>query len=65
LAALENEAGVDDVLRLMIEQGAEISDQEVERRFRSNQLPPAVTEVHVEELDLKRYDELLEEVASC
>jgi hypothetical protein len=49
----------------MIEQGAEISDQEVERRFRSNQLPPAVTEVHVEELDLKRYDELLEEVASC
>ena len=65
LAARENEAGVDDVLRLMIEQGAEISDQEVERRFRTNQLPPAVTEVHVEELDLKRYDELLEEVASC
>jgi len=65
LSAHESEVGVDDVLRTLIDQGIEISDELVEKRVLSNEPIPSATEIHISSVDLTCYDQLLQEVAPC
>lgn len=60
LAARESEVIVNDSLRFLINCGGEISFAVVEKMVKSQQQPPAITEVNVEEIDLTMYDQLLE-----
>ncbi len=65
LAARENEAAVDDTLRMLIDQNMTITLEQVETLVQSNDSVPTATEIHIEDVDLNCYDELLPEVATC
>jgi hypothetical protein len=67
LAARESETAVDDVLRKLIDQEQPIAYQAVEALVRSEQQPPATTQVTIPEVNLADYDALLvdREVAVC
>jgi len=60
LAAKDNEALVNESLRFLINQGSEIHFEIVEAMVKSQLEPPAVTDVKVEQVDLRIYDQLLE-----
>ncbi len=64
LAARENEAAVDDVLRMMIDKNKSISYEQVEAFVRSSQPVPEATKIRIPAVDLSCYDQLLEEVTS-
>jgi transposase len=65
LAAHESEAGVEDALRALIDQGIEISDERVKKLVLSKEPIPTGTEIHVSPVDLSCYDQLLQEVVLC
>jgi hypothetical protein len=60
LAAKDGESMVNDILRYLINQGPELSFTTVEQMVKSQQKPPAVTDVNVDEPDLTMYDQLLD-----
>jgi hypothetical protein len=60
LAAQENETAVNESLRTLLHQGRPISFETVEAWVRSDQEPPELTDVAVEEVDLQVYDRLLD-----
>ncbi len=60
LAAKDNEALLNESLRFLINQGNEIHFEIVEAMVKSQLEPPAVTDVKVEQVDLRIYDQLLE-----
>ena len=62
LAARENETAVNQALRILIDQGRQVSFETVEALVRSAQQPPAITDVHIPAVDLQTYDQLLEGV---
>jgi len=64
MAARESESGVDEALRILIENDMRIGDEQVKALVNSKQHKPAVTEVHIPDVDLSAYDELLQEVCS-
>jgi hypothetical protein len=64
LAARESETAVDDILRMMIDKNMSICDEQVEALVRSSQPVAAATKVRIPAVDLRCYDQLLEEVTS-
>ena len=64
LAARVSESGVDDALRILIENNMEIDHQQVKAVMQSSEHKPAAIEVHIPDVDLSAYDELLQEVCS-
>jgi hypothetical protein len=64
LAARISESAVDKALHLLIDSGASITDQRVADMVTCDVAPPAVTQVHIDAVDLSCYDQLLEQVAS-
>jgi hypothetical protein len=60
LAAKDNETLVNESLRFLINQGNEIRFEIVQTMVKSQLEPPAVTDVEVEQVDLRIYDQLLE-----
>jgi len=60
LAAKKSETLVNESLRFLVQRGDEIDSKTVEAMVESDLRPPAVTDVHVEQVDLSIYDELLE-----
>ena len=60
LAAKNSETLVNESLRFLVRQGDVIDYKIVEAMVESGLQPPAVTDVHVEQVDLSIYDELLE-----
>jgi hypothetical protein len=59
LAAQETETGVDDALRILIQDGGSISSVAVEEIIRSGQRPAPATEITIAAVDLSHYDSLL------
>ena len=64
LAAKEDESLVNEALRVLINQDEMISFETVEALVNSKQEPPEPTQVHIEPVDLNRYD-LLFETPEC
>lgn len=62
LAAMENEAAVDDALRHLIDKEELITAGRVTAILRSGQQPEAVTDVFIRTVALAGYDQLLQEV---
>jgi len=62
LAATENETGVDDALRWLIDQDQPLCFDAVEAILLTNQSIPEATEVEIAAVDLSLYDTLLEVV---
>lgn len=60
LAAQESETLVNETLRFFISQAAPIDVGVVEERVKARLRPPAVTEIEIEPVDLRIYDQLLE-----
>jgi hypothetical protein len=60
LAAKESETLVNESLRFLVRQGDKIDSKIVEAMVESGLRPPAVTDVEVEQVDLRIYDQLLE-----
>ncbi len=60
LAAKENETSVNEVLRFLVNHADQIDFDTVEQLVRSEQQPPAVTDVCIGNIDLDSYDCLLE-----
>jgi transposase len=60
LAAKESQTLVNESLRFLVRRGDDIDFKTVEAMVESGLRPPAVTDVHVEQVDLSIYDELLE-----
>lgn len=59
LAALENESGVDDCLRFLMNREELISADKVEETFHFGKEPEAATDVEIDEVCLQGYDQLL------
>jgi hypothetical protein len=60
LAARENESAVDEALRFLIDTEQAISVYAVELLVREATALPAPTDVHIDDIDLDRYDALLD-----
>lgn len=60
LAAKENEASVNEALRFLVNHADAIDFDTVEQMVKSEQQPPAVTDVCIGDIDLDSYDYLLE-----
>lgn len=60
LAARDNEAAVDNALRLLIDQDKTVTAAEVEAAVRSGAVPPPVTDVTIAPVCLVSYDQLLQ-----
>lgn len=60
LAARESEAAVEAALRAALTRGEEVSFAAIRAAVQSSQQVPAVTEVHVEAVDLRVFDSLLD-----
>ena len=65
LSARENEAAVDDALRMLIDKNMAVTLEQVETLVRSNEPVPTATEIHIPVVDLTCYDQLLPGVAAC
>lgn len=63
LAARESETAVDNALRVLIDKNMPISDERVKVLVYSNEPVPTATEIHIPDVDLTCYDQLLKEVA--
>jgi len=63
LAAYESESGVDDALRLLMEEERPVSFAAVEGIVKAKRDIRLETDVRIEDVDLDEYDELLEKVA--
>jgi hypothetical protein len=63
LAAKENETLVDEALRLLIDTEHGISFEIVEAMVREAQAVPLPTDVYIDDVDLERYDDILEGLA--
>jgi len=59
LAARDSESGVDDALRLLMNEGRATTALAVEEILESGRKPAPATEVHITAVDLSRYDSLL------
>jgi hypothetical protein len=62
LAAMENEAAVDDALRCLIDKEEQITAARVAAILHSVQQPEVVTDVFIQPVALAGYDQLLQEV---
>lgn len=60
LAAREGEVGVDEALRLLLEEGRPLDGEAVADALRQGRRPAAVTDVMIVDVDLTMYDRLLE-----
>src|SRR5512135_38631 len=60
LAAREGEVGVDEALRLLLEEGRPLDGEAVADTLRQGRRPAAVTDVMIVDVDLTMYDRLLE-----
>ena len=60
LAAKESQTLVNESLRFLVRRGDDIDSKTIEAMVESGLRPAAVTDVHVEQVDLSIYDELLE-----
>lgn len=60
LAAQESETLVNEILRFFIRQAAPIDVDAIEEMVKARLRPPAITEIEIEPVDLKIYDQLLE-----
>jgi len=60
LAAKESETLVNESLRFLVNHGNEIDSEIVKAMVESGLQTPAVTDVEVEQVDLRIYDQLLE-----
>jgi hypothetical protein len=60
LAAKQNEALVNDILRFLIDQNQSINAERVKQMIEEDMKPPEITDVHIEEIDIAFYDDLLE-----
>ena len=60
LAAKENQASVNEVLRFLINHADQIDFNTVDQMVKSEQRPPSVTDVCIGNIDLDSYDYLLE-----
>ena len=58
MAAMEGEARVDDVLRLLLDRGQPIAPHSVEELLGDTGKIPAPTEIFIEPVDLTVFDEL-------
>ena len=50
---------------MLIDQNIAITLEQVETLVRSKDSVPTATEIHIQDVDLNCYDELLQEVATC
>jgi hypothetical protein len=62
LAAMENEAAVDEALRYLIDKEEQITAARVAAILHSDNQPEAVTDVFIQTIALAGYDQLLQEV---
>lgn len=60
LAAMENETAVDEALRFLIDTEQAIGVESVEALVHEATALPAPTDVHIDDIDLERYDALLD-----
>src|SRR5512143_3925616 len=60
VAAREGEVGVDEALRLLLEEGRPLDGEAVADALRQGRRPAAVTDVMIVDVDLTMYDRLLE-----
>jgi len=60
LAAKESQTAVNESLRFLIHQGNEVHFKIVEAMVRSQLQPPPITDIEVDQVDLRIYDQLLE-----
>jgi hypothetical protein len=60
LAAQESETLVNEILRFFIRQAGPIDVDAIEEMVKARLRPPAITEIEIEPVDLKIYDQLLE-----
>jgi hypothetical protein len=60
LAAKESQTVVNESLRFLIHHGNEIHFEIVEAMVTSRLQPPPITEIEVDQVDLRIYDQLLE-----
>jgi hypothetical protein len=60
LAAKESQTAVNESLRFLIHNGNEIHFDIVEAMVTSSLRPPAITDIEVDQVDLRIYDQLLE-----
>ncbi len=65
IAAKESESSVDNALKLIIDEGMEISKSQVQDLMQSNEPVLITTDVHIPPVDLSCYDQLLQEVPAC
>ena len=65
MAASISESSVDNALRILIENNIEPSYVKVKAIVESQQEVPAATQIHIADVDLTSYDELLQEVCQC
>jgi hypothetical protein len=65
LAAKQSETEVDNVLRVLIEQGQPISFETVEEMMGKDDQVGLPTEIAIDEVDLTVYDELLAAEEGC
>jgi hypothetical protein len=64
LAAKTSEVAVDSALMVLINEDQEISKEAVKRLIESNASVSRPDDVHIQAVDLTRYDQLLKEVAA-
>lgn len=60
LAANRNESLVNDILRFLIDQNQVIDAEAVKHMIEENMKPPEITDIHIEDINLADYDDLLE-----
>jgi hypothetical protein len=65
LAAHESEVAVDDALRLLLDQNMDITENQVRKLVLSKEPIPVATDIHISPVNLRSYDQLLQEVAQC
>jgi len=64
-AARKSETAVDDVLRVLIDKGLEITEEQVKTLVNAGKHVSPITDVHIAAVDLNCYDGLLLEAAPC
>lgn len=65
LAAKENETAVDNALRILNDKNMDIGKEHVRVLMQSNKPVFTTEDIHIPEVDLACYDQLLEGVMSC
>lgn len=65
LAAKESEVAVDNALRILINENSDICKENVQQLMQSNEPVFKTDDIHIPDVNLTCYDQLLEEVMSC